>query len=40
MLLVPVRLAPSPIHGLGVFTQVAIARGTEVWRFMPTCARG
>ncbi|TMJ05390.1 MAG: SET domain-containing protein [Alphaproteobacteria bacterium] len=33
MLLVPTRLAPSPIHGLGVFAAAPIARGTPVWRF-------
>ena len=33
MLLVPTRLAPSRIHGLGVFALVPIARGTAVWRF-------
>ena len=35
MLLVPVRVGPSPIHGLGVFAVHAIARGTLVWRFTP-----
>ena len=33
MLLVPTRLAPSLIHGLGVFALAPIARGTPVWRF-------
>ena len=33
MLLVPVRLAQSPIHGLGVFAIAPIAKGTQVWRF-------
>ena len=33
MLLVPTRLAPSRIHGLGVFAVAPIARGTPVWRF-------
>src|SRR3954464_12298215 len=33
MLLVPTRLAPSTIHGLGVFALVPIAKGTAVWRF-------
>ena len=35
MLMVRTRLAPSAIHGLGVFAAEAIARGTEVWRFTP-----
>jgi SET domain-containing protein len=33
MLLVPTRLAPSPIHGLGVFAVAPIRQGTAVWRF-------
>jgi SET domain-containing protein len=33
MLLVPTRLAQSPLHGLGVFAAEPIARGTPVWRF-------
>jgi SET domain-containing protein len=33
MLLVPTCLAPSPIHGLGVFAAAPIATGTPVWRF-------
>ncbi len=35
MLLIPTRLAPSPIHGLGLFTRVAVPAGTVVWRFEP-----
>ena len=35
MLLVRVRLAPSPIHGIGVFAVDPIPSGTEVWRFTP-----
>jgi SET domain-containing protein len=35
MLLVRVRLAPSPIHGLGVFAVDSIAAGTRVWEFTP-----
>lgn len=35
MLSVPARLAPSAIHGLGVFAVEAIAAGTEIWRFTP-----
>ena len=33
MLLVPTRLAPSAIHGFGVFAVAQIAKGTAVWRF-------
>ena len=33
MLLVPTRLAPSAIHGLGVFAIAPIVKGTPVWRF-------
>jgi SET domain-containing protein len=33
MLLVPTRLAQSPIHGFGVFALAPIAKGTPVWRF-------
>jgi uncharacterized protein len=33
MLLVPTRLAQSPIHGFGVFAAAPIAQGTPVWRF-------
>jgi SET domain-containing protein len=35
MLLIPVQLGESPIHGLGVFSVAAIAAGTPVWRFTP-----
>lgn len=33
MLLIPVALRPSPIHGLGVFVEQDVPEGTEVWRF-------
>ena len=33
MLLVPTRLDQSPIHGLGIFAERPIMRGTPVWRF-------
>jgi SET domain-containing protein len=33
MLLVPTRLAQSPIHGFGVFAAAPVAKGTPVWRF-------
>lgn len=32
-LLVPTRLAVSPIHGLGLFAEEPVAAGTPVWRF-------
>lgn len=35
MLLVPVRVAPSAIDGLGVFAAAPIAKGATVWRFTP-----
>lgn len=35
MLLVPVRVDRSGIHGFGVFAAEAIAAGTPVWRFTP-----
>lgn len=33
MLLVPTYIAPSGIHGCGVFAAVAIPRGAKVWEF-------
>lgn len=35
MFLVPTYLAKSSIHGLGVFTPVAIPAGTVVWELNP-----
>ncbi len=35
MLLVRTRVAPSPIHGLGLFAAEPIPAGTPVWRFQP-----
>lgn len=35
MLLVRVTVRPSLIHGLAVFADQPIARGTAVWRFSP-----
>jgi hypothetical protein len=32
-------IAKSTIHGLGVFTNVAIKKGTVVWRFEPSFDR-
>lgn len=33
MFLVPTYLAPSPIHGVGVFTPSFIPAGTVIWSF-------
>jgi SET domain-containing protein len=33
MLLVPTRLAQSPIHGFGVYVVAPIPKGMPVWRF-------
>lgn len=35
MLLIPVRIDRSSIHGLGAFAIELIPAGTEVWRFTP-----
>jgi hypothetical protein len=35
MMLVRTRVAPSAIHGLGLFAVGFIPRGTPVWRFEP-----
>jgi uncharacterized protein len=35
VLLVPVRVGQSDIHGLGAFALEPISRGTTVWRFTP-----
>jgi len=35
MMLIHTRVAPSSIHGLGLFTTEAVPRGTPVWRFEP-----
>jgi uncharacterized protein len=34
MLLVPTRVAPSPIAGLGLFAAEPIRQGAVLWRFM------
>ena len=34
MLLIPTRVLPSPIHGLGLFTCDPVPAGTPVWRFL------
>ena len=33
MLLVPTRIAPSQIHGIGVFALEPVAKGQAVWQF-------
>lgn len=35
MMLVRTRVAPSAIHGMGLFAVDAIPKGTPVWRFEP-----
>ena len=35
MLLVPTYLAPSAIHGTGLFAAEPIAKGTKIWEFLP-----
>ena len=35
MLLVETYLAPSPLHGIGLFAAERIAQGTVVWKFLP-----
>lgn len=35
MLLVKTRIAPSQIHGIGLFADQFIPKGTVTWRFCP-----
>lgn len=35
MLLLPVRVGSSSIHGLGLFTVSRVLRGTPIWRLEP-----
>jgi len=35
MMLIPTRVAPSGIHGLGLFAVSVVPAGTPVWRFLP-----
>ena len=35
MLLVPTKIGPSKIHGIGLFAAKPIKKGTVVWRFAP-----
>jgi len=39
MLLIPTRVQPSAIHGLGLFAAEAVPRGTPIWRFEPLLDR-
>ena len=35
MMLIKTRVAPSTIHGIGLFATERVSRGTPVWRFLP-----
>ena len=35
MMLIETRVAPSPIHGLGLFAVQAIPKNTPIWTFQP-----
>jgi len=35
MMLIEVRLSPSTLHGLGIFTLEPVPQGTPIWRFEP-----
>jgi SET domain-containing protein len=35
MVLVKTKVKESPIHGLGLFADQFIPKGTEIWRFTP-----
>lgn len=35
MLHIPTRVAPSDLHGLGLFAREAIPRGAIIWTFTP-----
>lgn len=35
MLLVKTKIAQSKIHGIGLFAEEFIPKGTEIWRFTP-----
>lgn len=35
MILIRTRVAPSKIHGMGLFTVESVAKGTPLWRFEP-----
>ena len=35
MILIPTRVAPSAIHGCGLFAVEFVPKGTPIWRFQP-----
>ncbi len=35
MMLIRTRVAPSTIHGMGLFTVEPAVKGTPIWRFEP-----
>ena len=35
MLLIKTKIGPSPIHGIGLFSDEFVPRGTLLWRFTP-----
>jgi hypothetical protein len=35
MMLIETRVAPSAIHGMGLFVAKFVPRGTPVWKFQP-----
>lgn len=35
MLLVKTKIGPSKIHGIGLFADQFIAKGTHIWKFTP-----
>lgn len=35
MMLIETRVAPSAIHGMGLFAVKAVPRGTPIWKFQP-----
>lgn len=39
MLLVPTVVKLSPIHGLGLFSEIDIPQGTVIWQFDPVIDR-
>ena len=39
LLLIEHFVAPSPIHGLGVYAATFVPKGTKVWRFHPAIDR-
>lgn len=34
-MLIPTYLAPSAIHGSGLFTAAPVAKGARIWEFLP-----